>query len=168
MPMPAQTLLEEKCMRLNCLSVHGSWPRSTMNPERWKRIEQLYHATLEREANVRAAFLQQACAGDRRNRPSRVRARPRREQRRPRALAFPGRLVRTARCEQTTHYRLGTIQRDRSGDYEFSRTKWIRSQNPAYQSGRCRQRVVPELRSNKAPGRSAIAMGNRASHTDVL
>jgi eukaryotic-like serine/threonine-protein kinase len=35
-----------------------------MNPDRWKQIEELYHAALEREASGRAAFLKQACAGD--------------------------------------------------------------------------------------------------------
>ena len=33
-------------------------------PERWQKIEQLYHAALEREAERRAAFLAEACAGD--------------------------------------------------------------------------------------------------------
>jgi len=35
-----------------------------MDAERWRKIEQLYHAALEREASERPAFLQQACAGD--------------------------------------------------------------------------------------------------------
>ena len=35
-----------------------------MDAERWRKIEQLYHAALEREAKDRPAFLQQACAGD--------------------------------------------------------------------------------------------------------
>ena len=35
-----------------------------MDVERWRKIEQLYHAALEREAGERPAFLQQACAGD--------------------------------------------------------------------------------------------------------
>ncbi len=35
-----------------------------MNPERWQKIEQLYHAALERDAQERAAFLTTACAGD--------------------------------------------------------------------------------------------------------
>ncbi len=35
-----------------------------MNPERWEKIEQLYHDALERAANQRAAFLDEACAGD--------------------------------------------------------------------------------------------------------
>ncbi len=35
-----------------------------MTPERWKQIEQLYHAALRREAGERAAFLQEACGGD--------------------------------------------------------------------------------------------------------
>src|SRR5437667_8066550 len=35
-----------------------------MKPERWKQIEQLYHAALQREASQRAAFLAQACAED--------------------------------------------------------------------------------------------------------
>ncbi|MBI1762565.1 MAG: protein kinase [Acidobacteria bacterium] len=33
-------------------------------PERWQRIEQLYHAALELPAGERAAWLEQACAGD--------------------------------------------------------------------------------------------------------
>jgi serine/threonine protein kinase len=35
-----------------------------MTPERWQRIEHLYHAALERDANERAAFLAEACTGD--------------------------------------------------------------------------------------------------------
>jgi WD40 repeat protein len=35
-----------------------------MKPEQWQRLEQLYHAALEREAKERAAFLAEACAGD--------------------------------------------------------------------------------------------------------
>jgi len=35
-----------------------------MNPERWQQIERLYHAALEQEPNARAAFLDDACAGD--------------------------------------------------------------------------------------------------------
>src|SRR6516164_479279 len=35
-----------------------------MDAERWRKIEQLYHAALEREARDRPAFLEKACAGD--------------------------------------------------------------------------------------------------------
>ncbi|HLW80138.1 MAG TPA: serine/threonine-protein kinase, partial [Terriglobia bacterium] len=35
-----------------------------MEPERWRRIEELYHAALEREEGERAAFLAEACTGD--------------------------------------------------------------------------------------------------------
>ena len=35
-----------------------------MKPERWRRIEELYHAALELEAGRREAFLEDACAGD--------------------------------------------------------------------------------------------------------
>jgi hypothetical protein len=35
-----------------------------MTPERWRKIEQLYHSAREREGNQRAAFLKEACAGD--------------------------------------------------------------------------------------------------------
>ena len=35
-----------------------------MESERWKQIEQLYHAALEREPGAREAFLDEACAGD--------------------------------------------------------------------------------------------------------
>ena len=35
-----------------------------MKPERWRRIEELYHSALEREPSQRAAFLQGACSGD--------------------------------------------------------------------------------------------------------
>ena len=35
-----------------------------MNPERFQRVGELYHAALERPADQRAAFLEQACAGD--------------------------------------------------------------------------------------------------------
>jgi serine/threonine protein kinase len=35
-----------------------------MSPERWQKIEQLYHTALEREPGERSAFLDQACQGD--------------------------------------------------------------------------------------------------------
>ncbi len=35
-----------------------------MKPERWKQVEQLYHAALEREPDSRVAFLDEACADD--------------------------------------------------------------------------------------------------------
>src|SRR5262245_19940962 len=35
-----------------------------IEPQQWERIEWLYHAALDREANERAAFLAAACAGD--------------------------------------------------------------------------------------------------------
>ncbi len=35
-----------------------------MEPERWRRIERIYHAALERDASERDAFLEEACAGD--------------------------------------------------------------------------------------------------------
>ncbi len=35
-----------------------------MDPERWRQVETLYHATLARPAGERSAFLAEACAGD--------------------------------------------------------------------------------------------------------
>ena len=35
-----------------------------MDPERWKQIEQIYHAALERKESQRSVFLQEACGGD--------------------------------------------------------------------------------------------------------
>jgi eukaryotic-like serine/threonine-protein kinase len=35
-----------------------------MTPERWNKIEQLYHATLERDESQRATYLLEVCAGD--------------------------------------------------------------------------------------------------------
>ena len=35
-----------------------------MDPERWRKIADLYQAALEEETSHRAAFLEQACAGD--------------------------------------------------------------------------------------------------------
>ncbi len=35
-----------------------------MEPERWQKVEQLYHAALERGESERAAFLEEACGGD--------------------------------------------------------------------------------------------------------
>src|SRR5262245_63575319 len=36
-----------------------------MTPERWYKIEQVFHAALERKPADRAHFLNQSCAGDR-------------------------------------------------------------------------------------------------------
>src|SRR5690242_15992941 len=35
-----------------------------MSPERWRRVEELFHSALDRKAEDRDAFLDQACAGD--------------------------------------------------------------------------------------------------------
>lgn len=35
-----------------------------MEPERWRKIEELYHSALEREPGQRAVFLSETCAGD--------------------------------------------------------------------------------------------------------
>src|SRR6267143_2045352 len=35
-----------------------------MTPERWQKIERLYHATLEREESQRSAYLCEVCVGD--------------------------------------------------------------------------------------------------------
>ena len=35
-----------------------------MQAERWRRVEQLYHAAMQQEENHRAAFLERSCAGD--------------------------------------------------------------------------------------------------------
>jgi eukaryotic-like serine/threonine-protein kinase len=35
-----------------------------MRAERWRRVEELYHAAMEQEENQRAAFLERSCSGD--------------------------------------------------------------------------------------------------------
>jgi len=35
-----------------------------MTPDRWRKIEELYHSTLEREESERITFLNQVCAED--------------------------------------------------------------------------------------------------------
>ena len=35
-----------------------------MRSERWRRIEELYHAALEQEVSRRAAFVAESCEGD--------------------------------------------------------------------------------------------------------
>src|SRR2546427_946694 len=35
-----------------------------MTPDRWKRVEQLYHGALERPEGERSAYLRDACADD--------------------------------------------------------------------------------------------------------
>src|SRR5712692_5809159 len=35
-----------------------------MTPDRWRRVEQLYHAALERPEGERSAYLREACAED--------------------------------------------------------------------------------------------------------
>ena len=35
-----------------------------MEPERWRKIEFVYHSALEREVSGRAAFVAHACGGD--------------------------------------------------------------------------------------------------------
>jgi len=36
-----------------------------MQPERWRHLEQIYHAAMEQPEDKRAAFLERSCAGDR-------------------------------------------------------------------------------------------------------
>src|ERR1700680_2795186 len=40
------------------------WASYEMNPERWRRIEEIYHAALEREEPERDGFLSDVCGGD--------------------------------------------------------------------------------------------------------
>src|SRR5262245_49600670 len=40
------------------------WKTRVMERDRWKQIEPLYHAALERGPEEREAYLEQACAGD--------------------------------------------------------------------------------------------------------
>jgi eukaryotic-like serine/threonine-protein kinase len=35
-----------------------------MNPDRWRQVEQLYFAAVEKRPEDRAVFLEQACSGD--------------------------------------------------------------------------------------------------------
>ena len=35
-----------------------------MTPDRWQKIEELYHTARKREGSQRVAFLNEACAGD--------------------------------------------------------------------------------------------------------
>ena len=35
-----------------------------MTPERWREVERIFQAVLDREASERSAFLDDACAGD--------------------------------------------------------------------------------------------------------
>src|SRR5262245_6159270 len=35
-----------------------------MTPERWQKIDEIFHAALEHDSSVRAGFLDRACAGD--------------------------------------------------------------------------------------------------------
>jgi len=38
--------------------------KTALNPERWGRVEELYHAAMDREPAERSDFLSQACNGD--------------------------------------------------------------------------------------------------------
>ncbi len=35
-----------------------------MKPERWRRVEELYHCAIELQGEVRATYLDQACGED--------------------------------------------------------------------------------------------------------
>ncbi|MBF8304952.1 MAG: protein kinase family protein, partial [Acidobacteria bacterium] len=35
-----------------------------MTPERWRKVEDLYHAAAERDVTLRAAYLHEACGSD--------------------------------------------------------------------------------------------------------
>ena len=36
-----------------------------MTPERWRQVTEVFHAARARDASARAAYLDEACAGDR-------------------------------------------------------------------------------------------------------
>ena len=40
-----------------------------MTPERWRKVEEIYHAALDVHEEQRAALLKEACAGDDRSAP---------------------------------------------------------------------------------------------------
>ena len=40
-------------------------PTESIETERWRRAEELYHAALQRRPHERDTFLEEACAGDR-------------------------------------------------------------------------------------------------------
>jgi Tol biopolymer transport system component len=44
--------------------MHSGLPTANMTPERWKRLEELYHAALARVPDARPAFLAEACPDD--------------------------------------------------------------------------------------------------------
>src|SRR5690349_8423527 len=47
------------------LAPESNQQRIAMTPERWKQIDELAQAALDRDPDARAAFLDEACAGDR-------------------------------------------------------------------------------------------------------
>src|SRR5213592_4311869 len=59
-----------KCMRSRARRCSGTCTefrrreQKTMNSERWKQVDKLLQAALERPLAARAEFLRQACAGD--------------------------------------------------------------------------------------------------------
>src|SRR5262245_35533346 len=59
---PAATGLKLKAFEDNARLAHNT--ENIMESDRWASIERLYHAALEREPAERAAFLNEACAGD--------------------------------------------------------------------------------------------------------
>src|SRR5438093_6384361 len=60
--------ISEKLFTVQCsIVIEGLAVRyagKCMTPERWKKIESIYHAALERDSESRDAFLDEACRGD--------------------------------------------------------------------------------------------------------
>ena len=55
----------EYCSYSSLINSHPGLIRlNEMTPERWQQVNELFHSALEREPSQRAAFLNQACAGD--------------------------------------------------------------------------------------------------------
>src|SRR5262245_48862518 len=54
----------ESGSRVAVLSAHAGRRTRRMTSDRWRRIEQLYEAALQRAASERGAFLESACGGD--------------------------------------------------------------------------------------------------------
>jgi len=58
---------EQEQWRVACserITTTGGVQVNEMDPERWRKIEELYHAALELEGGGRAAFLERTCGGD--------------------------------------------------------------------------------------------------------
>ena len=97
-----------------------------MTPERWRQIEQLYHAALECDGSEREAYLAEACASDEALRRYRqaimlLQQHPPKRTRLPRGLVLNPRLTTLAEIEAENDFLVRHVEQQVRGIAQIMR-----------------------------------------------